>query len=197
MESERQKVISFIGSFYRYEGLDLLVDAFAKIADKHPEAVLLLVGGGETDKELKAQIQALNIAHKVIMPGRIDHSRIAGVYSLVDILAYPRYAMRLTELVTPLKPLEAMAMGKAFVASDVGGHKELVHHNETGILFPAGNADALADSLDLLLKNDDLKQRLQSCGLAWVKENRTWAKTTSVYEEIYRMAESSKRRNGA
>jgi glycosyltransferase involved in cell wall biosynthesis len=105
--------------------------------------------------------------------------------------------MRLTELVTPLKPLEAMAMGKAFVASDVGGHKELVHHNETGILFPAGNADALAESLDQLLKNDDLRQRLQSCGLAWVKEHRTWAKTTSVYEEIYRMAEGSKRRSSA
>ncbi len=183
-----KKVIAFIGSFYRYEGLDLLVDAFSKIAPRHPEAVLLLVGGGEVEKEVKAQIQSLNLTDKVIMPGRIDHERIPGVYALTDILAYPRHSMRLTDLVTPLKPLEAMAMGKVFVASDVGGHKELVRHNQTGVLFPAGDAAALAKEFESLLSNDDLRQTLQSQGLAYVLERHTWKKTTAVYEDIYQRA---------
>ena len=118
------------------------------------------------------------------MPGRLPHDRIPGVYALVDILAYPRYSMRLTELVTPLKPLEAMAMGKAIVASDVGGHRELIKHGFNGLLFPPGNAEALGLSLNQLL-NSDLRQRLQSEGIKWVRKDRTWEKTTSIYREIY------------
>lgn len=180
-----KKVIGFIGSFYRYEGLDLLVEAYSKIASRNPDVVLLLVGGGEMEKELRSQIASLNLGERVVMPGRIPHDRIPGVYALVDILAYPRYSMRLTELVTPLKPLEAMAMGKVLVASDVGGHKELIHHNETGVLFPAGDANALAESLEMLLDDDLLRQGIQDRGEEWVKEMHTWKKTTSVYADIY------------
>ncbi|MGE0083149.1 MAG: TIGR04063 family PEP-CTERM/XrtA system glycosyltransferase [Desulfococcaceae bacterium] len=183
---KNKKVIGFIGSFYRYEGLDLLVEAFSQIADLHPDAVLLLIGGGEMAKELKEKANLLNIGDKLIMPGRIDHEKIAGVYALIDILAYPRYSMRLTELVTPLKPLEAMAMGKAFIASDVGGHKELIRHNHTGFLFPAGNAKALAAGLDRLLRDETLRTGLQTEGFRWVREHHTWEKTTSVYVPVYK-----------
>ena len=180
-----KKVIGFIGSFYRYEGLDLLVRAFSHLASRHPGIVLLLVGGGEMEKELKAQVKRLRLQDKVIMPGRIPHDRIPGIYAMVDILAYPRYSMRLTELVTPLKPLEAMSMGKALVASDVGGHKELIRHNKTGLLFPAGDVDALANTLGRLLEDNTLSQSLQSQGATWVRNHHTWKKTTKVYQEIY------------
>lgn len=181
-----KKVIGFIGSFYRYEGLDLLVQAFSKVANQNADVILLLVGGGEMEKELRSQIDSLGLTDKVVMPGRIPHDRIPGVYSLVDILAYPRYSMRLTELVTPLKPLEAMAMGKVLVASDVGGHQELIRHNETGVLFPAGHADALSDAIETLLNDESLRRKIQARGETWVKENHTWEKTTSVYNNIYR-----------
>jgi glycosyltransferase involved in cell wall biosynthesis len=128
---EGKKVVGFIGSFYRYEGLDLLVRAFEDVASRNANAMLLLVGGSETETELINLASALGLGSGVIMPGRIPHERIPGVYAMVDVLAYPRYSMRLTELVTPLKPLEAMAMGKALIASDVGGHKELIHNGET------------------------------------------------------------------
>ena len=191
-----KKVIGFIGSFYRYEGLDLLVKAFSHLtskppglpASKLPIIVLLLVGGGEMENELKAQIRNLHLEDKVIMPGRISHDRIPGVYALVDILAYPRYSMRLTELVTPLKPLEAMAMGKALVASDVGGHKELIQHNKTGLLFSAGNVSALSESLERLLVDHTLRKRIQEQGVSWVCHEHTWEKTTSVYQDIYAKA---------
>ena len=137
------------------------------------------------EKELKAQVKRLRLQDKVIMPGRIPHDRIPGVYAMVDILAYPRYSMRLTELVTPLKPLEAMAMGKALVASDVGGHQELIHHNKTGLLFSAGNEIALTEALKRILDDDSLRKNLESQGPTWVREHHTWKKTTSVYQDIY------------
>ena len=93
--------------------------------------------------------------------------------------------MRLTDLVTRLKPLEAMAMGKALVASNVGGHKELIHHNKTGILFPDRDSKALAVSLEKLLDDCALRRRLQSEGATWVRNHHTWKKTTEVYQEIY------------
>ena len=180
-----KKVVGFIGSFYHYEGLDLLVKAFSSLASKRSDILLLLVGGGDLENELREQIHSLGLEERVIMPGRIPHHQIPGVYALVDILAYPRYSMRLTELVTPLKPLEAMSMGKALVASDVGGHRELIRHNETGLLFSPGSPAELAQALETLLGDDDLRSRLGSQGHRWVREHRTWEKTTSIYKDIY------------
>lgn len=182
---EGKKVIGFVGSFYRYEGLDLLIKAFASVAERHPDTVLLLVGGGEMKPELIAEINNLGLDERVIMPGRIPHERIAGVYALIDILAYPRYSMRLTELVTPLKPLEAMAMGKALVASDVGGHKELIQDGRTGILFRSGSREALSKALLDLIENQERQKKLAQQGLEWVTTHHTWMKTTAVYREIY------------
>lgn len=181
-------VIGFIGSFYRYEGLDLLVDAFSQLASERPEVVLLLVGGGEVEDELREQVRRLGLDGRVLMPGRIEHDRVSGVYALMNVLIYPRYSMRLTELVTPLKPLEAMAMGKALIASDVGGHRELIRDGETGILFNAGSVASLADAMELLLNDPELSRRFQGQGAAWVKQNHMWEKTTSVYAHIYAAA---------
>lgn len=183
-----KKVIGFIGSFYHYEGLDLLCDAFARMAGKRPDIALLLVGGGNMENELRQRIRKLKIEDRVIMPGRIPHDRIQSVYSLIDILAYPRYSMRLTELVTPLKPLEAMAMGKALVASDIGGHRELIHHGRTGILFPPGNVVALEKALSNLLDDDNTRKILEEEGPKWVRQTRTWEKTTAGYSEVYSRA---------
>lgn len=182
---EGKKVIGFVGSFYRYEGLDLLIEAFSKISQENKNVVLLLVGGGEMKEELERLSVKLHVLDKVVMPGRIPHERIAGVYSMIDILTYPRYSMRLTELVTPLKPLEAMAMGKAIVASDVGGHKELIVNNKTGLLFRAGDAEHLYERVIEILSDDDLKISLQKKGLEWVKKKHTWETTTFVYHKIY------------
>ena len=180
-------VIGFVGSFYRYEGLNLLVDAFYRIANER-DAILLLVGGGETEHELRQKIQHLGLADKVVMPGRIPHERIPGVYAMIDVLVYPRYSMRLTELVTPLKPLEAMAMGKTLVASDVGGHRELIKHAENGLLFPAGDVEALIDMIKTILDNSKLKNDLTENARNWVINNQNWEKTTEVYVNIYAKA---------
>ena len=135
--------------------------------------------------ELKALAKELDIEKDIVMPGRIPHERIAGVYSMIDILCYPRYSMRLTELVTPLKPLEAMVMGKALIASDVGGHKELISDNVTGLLFEAGNLDRLTEKIEMLIKNRNLEEMLQKDSSTWVRRHHTWEATTKVYQNIY------------
>ncbi len=180
-----KKIIAFLGSFYRYEGLDLAVDAFRTLAEKYKDWILLLAGGGEMEAFLKEKVRELGLNDRVLFPGRIPHERIPGVYALSDILIYPRYSMRLTELVTPLKPLEAMAMGKPIVASDVGGHKELIIDGRTGVLFPAGNATALASSIESMIIEKDPTMRLAQRGRDWVRKERTWEKTTEVCENVY------------
>ncbi len=102
--------------------------------------------------------------------------------------------MRLTDLVTPLKPLEAMAMGKPLVASDVGGHSELIRNNKTGLLFKAGDVVDLSSTLELILDTKTLRESLQKEGPAWVRENKTWERTTEVYVDIYRSVLKSKGR---
>lgn len=184
---EGKQVIGFIGSFFRYEGLDLLVEAMAHMIAKRPNLALLLVGGERMEAKLREQIQRLGLGKDVIMPGRIPHERIPGVYALVDILVYPRYSIRLTELVTPLKPFEGMAMGKAVVASDIGGHREIIEHGKTGLLFAAGNISALSETLGLLLDEPALRESLATRASNWVREH-SWDSTTAAYRDIYARA---------
>ena len=178
-------VIGFIGSFYAYEGLDLLLDAMPVMLAQRPEVRLLLVGGGPQEEALKAQCQRLGLADKVVFTGRVPHDQVPRYYDLVDVLAYPRHAMRLTELVTPLKPLEAMAQGRVLVASDVGGHKELIRHGQTGMLFKAGSADALAHAVVELLAGQHRWPLMRQAGRRYVEEERNWTASVAHYQSAY------------
>ena len=183
-------VLGFIGSFYAYEGLDLLMDALPGLLQRRPELRVLLVGGGPQDAALKTRAAALGVADRVVFTGRVPHAEVQRYYDLIDVLVYPRHSMRLTELVTPLKPLEAMAQGRLLVASDVGGHKELIRHGETGWLFRAGSAQALADAVDQLLARRDQWVGLRTAGRLFVERKRNWAASVARYRPVYeRLAE--------
>ena len=179
-------VVGFIGSFYAYEGLDLLLAALPQLLAARPEVRVLLVGGGPQDAALKAQAQALGVADKVIFTGRVPHAEVQRYYDLVDVLAYPRHSMRLTELVTPLKPLEAMAQGRLLVASDVGGHRELIRDGHTGRLFRAGDAGALATAVLELLQHRAAWPQLRAAGRRVVESERNWRTSASHYMKPYR-----------
>lgn len=178
-------VIGFIGSFYAYEGLDLLLDAVPLLIKDTPDLRVLLVGGGPQEANLRQQAERLGLQDAVIFIGRVPHGDVTRYYGLIDILAYPRHPMRLTELVTPLKPLEAMAQGQIFVASDVGGHKELVEHNNTGILFKAGDGKALAQAIRNLLSNRENWPALKANGRRFVEEERNWRSSVANYQRPY------------
>jgi PEP-CTERM/exosortase A-associated glycosyltransferase len=178
-------VIGFIGSFYAYEGLDLLVEALPKVLARVPSARLLLVGGGPQEQALRAIAQRLGLADKVVFAGRVPHAEVCRYYSVADVFAYPRHSMRLTELVTPLKPLEAMAQGRLLVASDVGGHRELIRDGETGTLFRAGDVSSLAEAIVSLLGNSERWPRLREQGRRFVERERNWAGSVSRYREVF------------
>jgi PEP-CTERM/exosortase A-associated glycosyltransferase len=178
-------VVGFAGSFYGYEGLDLLVDALGRLAVTQPGLRLLLVGGGPQEAALRAQVEGLGLSGRVVFTGRVPHDEVQRYYELIDVLAYPRRRMRLTDLVTPLKPLEAMAQGRMLVASDVGGHRELVRDGETGFMFPAGDAAALAAAIGKVLDARPRWPAIAAAARAFVERERTWAKSVAAYASVY------------
>lgn len=183
-------VLGFIGSFYGYEGLDLLVNATQRLLPRYPHLRVLLVGGGPQEDTLKAQVAAAGLQDRVIFTGRVAHAEVQRYYELIDVLAYPRLPTRLTELVTPLKPLEAMAQGRMLVASDVGGHQELIRHGETGFLFRAGDAGALAQAIEDVLVQRELWPKIRLQARRFVERERTWAASVSRYRAVYQQAMS-------
>ena len=179
------EVVGFIGSFYDYEGLDDLLAAMPLLLEKRPRAHLLLVGGGPMEESLRAFAEASPARDRIHFAGRVPHHEVDLYYSLIDILAYPRKAMRLTELVTPLKPLEAMAQRKLVVASNVGGHRELIEDGVTGTLFPAGDPAGLAEALDQLFANRPLWDERRDVARRFVERDRNWSSNISGYMPLY------------
>jgi glycosyltransferase involved in cell wall biosynthesis len=178
-------VVGFVGSFFAWEGLGLLIEALPLMLQRRPDMRVLLVGAGADEAAIRSAVTRLGLQQQVIFAGQVPHQDVAGVYAAIDVLAYPRLPMRLTNMVTPLKPLEAMAMGKAFVASDVGGHRELVQDGVTGLLFRAGEGQALAAAVLKLADDRQMRDRLTTEGLRYVREERTWSRAVRGYGPVY------------
>jgi glycogen(starch) synthase len=179
-------ILGFIGSFYAYEGLDLLLEVMPKILKQVPSLRILLVGGGPQEKALKSRAKMLGVSDKIIFAGRVSHHVVQRYYSIVDVFVYPRRSMRLTELVTPLKPLEAMALGGIVLASDVGGHRELIRDRETGFLFRAGDVDALLYAIRHVLAVRDGWGEIRQSARHFVETERTWQRSVERYDRVYR-----------
>ncbi len=178
-------VVGFIGSFYDYEGLDDLIAAMPALVAARPDARLLLVGGGPMADALAAQAAASPVADAIHFVGRVPHAEVERYYGMIDILAYPRKRMRLTDLVTPLKPLEAMAQGRMVAASDVGGHRELIRDGDTGTLFPPDDPPAIAAALAGMFDDRaDWPSRRQRAR-AFVERDRNWSSNILRYEPLY------------
>lgn len=188
------EVIGFIGSFYPYEGLDDLLEAMPALVAARPAATLLLVGGGPAEASLRAQAAASPMADRIRFIGRVPHGEVERYYGLVDVLAYPRKAMRLTDLVTPLKPLEAMAQGRLVAASDVGGHRELIRDGETGTLFPAGDPAGIARALAGLLADRSGWDARRERACAFVEAERNWSSNIRRYDPVYQRLIAAARR---
>ena len=179
------EVVGYIGSFYDYEGIDDLIAAMPALVAARPLAKLLLVGGGPMEAALRAQAAASPVAARIVFVGRVPHERVEDYYALTDVLAYPRKAMRLTELVTPLKPLEAMAQRRLVAASNVGGHRELIEDGVTGSLFAADDPAAIARALAALLADRDHWESRRDRARAFVEAERNWSSNISRYEPVY------------
>jgi PEP-CTERM/exosortase A-associated glycosyltransferase len=180
-----RRVLGFIGSFYQYEGLHLLVAAMPRILAAAPDARLLLVGGGFEEEALKRQAKDLGLSDRIVFTGRVPHDRVADYYAQCDVMVYPRLDLRLTRIVTPLKPLEAMAQGRPLVASDIGGHREMIRDGRTGVLFRAGDIDALASAAAGLLAAPERWPALREAGRRYIEDERTWTRSVAGYLPVY------------
>lgn len=178
-------VMGYIGSFFHYEGLDLLVQAMAPLCREFPQLSLLLVGDGELMPKLKIIAGDLGVSDRVVFTGKVPHEGITDYYRLCDFMVLPRRDTRETRLVTPLKPLEIMAMARPLIAADIGGHREIVKDGMNGLLFEADKVSDLVAKCSHLARNKEYRTDLGLRGRNWVAANRDWAVLVNRYIKVY------------
>lgn len=169
-----ETVFGFIGSFVNYEGLAELCEAAAALKARGRRFKLLLVGDGPYAQDVRDAIERNGIADVTIMTGRMPFESVPRFYSLVDVAVYPRLGMEVTEIVSPLKPFEAMAMGKPVIGSNVAAIADIIQHGETGWLFEKNDTGALIAALELVLADPLVPQRLGAAARAFVTANHDW-----------------------
>jgi glycogen synthase len=182
-------VIAYIGTFASFEGVRFLERALIDLLKSGRDDLRgLIVGEGPTYDACKKMAEDAGVADKIVHPGRVPHSEVRALYSIVDILAYPRDSQRITELVTPLKPLEAMAMEKAVIGSDVGGLRELIEDGKNGLLHKHEDAGDLAAKIVQLADDPVLRERLGKAGREHVVRTRQWRNIIETHFAVYERA---------
>ena len=179
------QVIAYIGSFQPYEGLNVLVKAMRLILARRIGVRLLIVGDGPERTGLEKLVDDEGLRGHVVFSGRLPHDRVKEIYAVSDLLVYPRIATLTTQLTTPLKPLEALAMQKAVLASDLPAMRELISDQETALLFEPGNPTDLTEKALELLSDPSLRMRLGSEGRSRVLQERQWSTSIAKYEPVY------------
>jgi len=178
-------VLAFFGSFYFYEGLHLLLRALPLLLQQQADLAVLFVGSGAEESNLRRMARDLGVGDNVVFAGRVAHEEMQRYYDLADLFVFPRVSMRLTELVTPLKPLEAMAQERIVVASGVGGHRELIRDRETGYLFPPNEPQPLAEGILAALADRPSWPRIRARAVEFIDTERSWAHSVARYAEVY------------
>jgi glycosyltransferase involved in cell wall biosynthesis len=182
-------VIGYVGTFVVYEGLEDLVAAGVELHRRGLDFRLLLVGNenasgqdrGPITEEILRVAREGGIESKLIMPGRIPHEQVEAYYSLIDVCPFPRKPWPVCEMVSPMKPLEALAMKKAVIVSSVRALTEMIADDVTGVVFEKGSVVGLADAIAALVSDPDRRLRLGEAGREWVANERSW---TQVAERI-------------
>ncbi len=186
-------VIGFLGSFFSFEGLPMLIEAFAALRSKYPGARLVLVGDGEDRAKVERMVATLDLADSVWVVGSVPHTQVPDFYAAMDVLVYPRYPSKLTDMISPLKPLEPMAMGRCVIGSSVGGIRELVRDGETGLLFSAGSLPALMEKLDAVLSGRTDSAQIGVNAREFVVNHRQWRHMAANYDAAYVRAAARQR----
>jgi len=181
-----KQVILYLGAFLPYEGLEVMVAAMAGIAAQAPEARLLVVGDGELRPALERQAAALGLDKVVHFAGRVPREQVNAHYLLAQLAVYPRIRTRTTELTTPLKPLEAMALGLAVLGSDLPAMREIIREGETGLLARPGEVGDLADKCLYALGHPERMAELAAAAREMALGERSWEVTLAAYPRLYR-----------
>lgn len=182
---ENAKVIGYIGSVRKLEGLGDVIRALPRLIRVIPHLKLMIVGDGPDLDSLKQEAANLKLENFVIFAGKVDHSQIREYYSIIDLFILPRISSYVNEVVTPLKLLEAMALGKTVLASDVGGISEIVENGRTGFLFKKGKPENFISKCTTLMEREPLCRKISTAAREWVEKNRDWQLVLKNYDIIY------------
>ena len=181
-------VVGYIGSLRELEGVDLTADAVALLREQGIDAKLFILSSEVGQSELLAHCEKIGIGEHAHIEGPVPHEQVAPFYELIDVFVVSRPDARVTRLVTPLKPFEAMRSGRALVMSDLPALAEIVEDGKTGRLYPAGDAKSLADRIRELLEDESQRSAMGAAAAEWVASERTWPKviegTTEVYQRL-------------
>ena len=187
-------VIGYIGSFVEYEGLELLLEATAQLKNELGDVFrVLMVGDGSIHEKLRRMTRFLAIEDIVTFTGRVPYDEVEKYYSLIDIVPLPRRGLRVCELVSPLKPFEAMATGKVLITSDVAALAEIVDDGKTGLLHRKDDAGHLAERLKEAITDSELREKIGKQARDWVCETHSWDVISTRVTEVYtRLLEEKK-----
>lgn len=181
-------VVGYIGSLRSLEGVDLTVEAVAHLHQAGHDVRLFVLTGHEGQDELRALCKSLGIERLAVVAGPVPHEDVGAFYELIDLFVVSRPDTRVTRLVTPIKPFEAMLHGKTVVVSNLPALKEIVDEGVTGLVYEAGDAAALAGVLAQCLEDVPRTNRLGGAAQEWVLEHRVWDKVVAVLPEVYSTA---------
>jgi PEP-CTERM/exosortase A-associated glycosyltransferase len=179
-------VVGYVSSFVAYEGIRFLIEATARLARRGLPVRCLLVGDGEERGVLEDRARELGVEGRVVFTGRVPHRDVARYYGLIDVFVVPRTGHRVCQMVTPLKPYEAMAMERAVVVSGVQALREMVVPGKTGLVFHPEDPEHLADVLEPLIRSPERRRTLGRAARDWVRRHRTWTQNGDRYAELYR-----------
>ena len=181
-------VVGYIGSLREMEGVDLTAKAVAKLRERGHDVRFFVLTGESGQSDLRKLCGSLGIDNSTVVLGPVPHEEVAQFYSLIDIFVVSRPDSRVTQLVTPLKPFEAMAMGRTVVASKLAALEEIIQHQKTGLLYQPDDLEDLSRSIEKCIEDPVLREQLGKGAHEWVMKNRTWdivvKNTLDVYKNL-------------
>ena len=187
------KVIGYIGSLRAMEGVDLTAEAVAQLSSSGHDVRFFVLSSESGQAELRRHCDQLGLSDKAVIAGPVPHDSVAQFYDLIDIFVVSRPNSRVTSLVTPLKPFEAMAMKKAVIGSKLPALEEIIDDGKTGLLYDADDVESLTATIAKVMASDELIKLLGDNAHSWINECRTWQSVVSNYADAYRYAKQNMR----
>jgi glycosyltransferase involved in cell wall biosynthesis len=178
-----EHVVGVVSSLVPHEGIGTLLQATQLLRARGVPVKALIVGDGPERPVL--QRQAASLTDAAIFTGRVPAAKVREYHALLDIFVVPRTPDRVCQLVTPLKPVEAMASGLCVVASEVEALAEIIKHEVTGALTIPQDPVSLADCLQGLLYSPNIRKKLGENARQWAAAGRTWAHNAARYRDAY------------
>jgi glycosyltransferase involved in cell wall biosynthesis len=182
---ENEFVIGYAGSIVSYEGLDDLISAVKKLTDVGYKVKALIVGDGKFLTNLKELASSLNVSDYVLFTGRVRSEEVVDYLSVVDLVALPRKPFTVCELVSPLKPFEAMALKIPLIVSDVHALKEIARNETVALVHKAGCSEDLANKIEQCILNSKVMNENRERAFHCVHKEHTWERVSLTLSECY------------